>query len=83
VFGRDLVGDLIGRLGGDGDIVVGAVGRADPGEEEPEVIVDLGDSADRGRGFLEVVFCSMEMAGERPSMESTSGLCMTPRNWRA
>ena len=30
------------------------------------------------RGFFEVVFCSMEMAGESPSMESTSGLCMTP-----
>jgi len=35
------------------------------------------------RGFLLVVFCSMEMAGERPSMESTSGFCMMPGNWRA
>jgi hypothetical protein len=25
------------------------------------------------RGFLEVERCSMEMVGERPSMESTSG----------
>jgi hypothetical protein len=25
------------------------------------------------RGFFEVIFCSMEMVGERPSMESTSG----------
>src|SRR5512137_1127247 len=35
------------------------------------------------RGFFEVVFCSMEMAGESPSMESTSGFCMMPRNCRA
>jgi len=35
------------------------------------------------RGFLEVVFYSMEIAGESPSMESTSGLCISPRNWRA
>ncbi len=26
------------------------------------------------RGFFEVVFCSMEMAGDRPSIRSTSGL---------
>ena len=84
VFGRDPVGDLIGALGRDRDVVLGAVRRPDAGEEEPEVIVDLGDGPDRaGRGFFEVVFCSMEMAGESPSMESTSGLCMTPRNWRA
>ena len=35
------------------------------------------------RGFFEVVFCSMEIAGDRPSMESTSGFCISSRNWRA
>ena len=35
------------------------------------------------RGFFEVVFCSMEMAGERPSIWSTSGFCIISRNWRA
>ena len=32
------------------------------------------------RGFVLAVFCSMEIAGERPSMESTSGLSICPRN---
>jgi hypothetical protein len=35
------------------------------------------------RGFREVVFWSMEMAGERPSIESTSGFSIIWRNWRA
>jgi hypothetical protein len=35
------------------------------------------------RGEREVVFCSMEMAGERPSMESTSGFSICSRNCRA
>jgi len=35
------------------------------------------------RGFLLVVFCSIEMAGERPSIESTSGFSICSRNWRA
>jgi hypothetical protein len=35
------------------------------------------------RGLLEVDFWSMEIAGERPSMWSTSGFSMRPRNWRA
>src|SRR5579871_1803096 len=32
------------------------------------------------RGFFEVDFWSMETAGERPSMKSTSGLSIWPRN---
>ena len=52
VFSRDLVGDLIGSLGCDGDIVFGTVRRPDPGIEETEVIVDLGDGADRAAGVL-------------------------------
>ena len=32
------------------------------------------------RGFFDVVFWSMEIAGESPSMESTSGLSICPMN---
>lgn len=35
------------------------------------------------RGLREVDFWSMETAGERPSMKSTSGLSIWPRNCRA
>ncbi len=35
------------------------------------------------RGFFEVDFWSIETAGDRPSMKSTSGLSIWPRNWRA
>ena len=36
-----------------------------------------------GRGEREPVFWSMAIAGESPSIESTSGLSICPRNWRA
>jgi hypothetical protein len=35
------------------------------------------------RGLRDAVFWSIEMAGDRPSMKSTSGLSIWPRNWRA
>ena len=35
------------------------------------------------RGLRLADFWSMEMAGDRPSMTSTSGLSICPRNWRA
>jgi len=35
------------------------------------------------RGLREVVFCSIEIAGDRPSIESTSGFCISSRNCRA
>ncbi len=35
------------------------------------------------RGFLDVDFWSIETAGLSPSMKSTSGLSIWPRNWRA
>src|SRR3978361_339613 len=35
------------------------------------------------RGLREVDFWSIETAGDRPSMKSTSGLSIWPRNWRA
>ena len=35
------------------------------------------------RGLRDVDFWSMETAGDSPSMKSTSGLSIWPRNWRA
>jgi hypothetical protein len=35
------------------------------------------------RGFCDADFCSIEIAGDRPSMESTSGFSICSRNWRA
>jgi len=35
------------------------------------------------RGLREVVFWSIEIAGESPSIESTSGFSIIWRNWRA
>ena len=46
----DLVDDLLGGLAGDGAVAVGAVGLADGGVEEAEVVVDFGDGADGGAG---------------------------------
>jgi len=56
---------------------------ADAREEQPQVVVNLGDRATVERGLREAVFWSIEIAGERPSMKSTSGLSIWPRNWRA
>jgi hypothetical protein len=58
------------------------VGVPDPGIHQPEVVVDLGDRADRGAGVLAGPLL-IEMAGERPSIWSTSGFSIWPRNWRA
>lgn len=54
-----------------------------PGEQEPEVVLDLGHRAHGRAGLWERAFWSIEIAGESPSMKSTSGFCMRPRNWRA
>jgi hypothetical protein len=35
------------------------------------------------RGLCDAAFCSIAIAGERPSMRSTSGFSMSCRNWRA
>ncbi len=48
VHGQDAVDDLLGALPGHRPAAVGAVGLADPGVEQPEVVVDLGDRAHRG-----------------------------------
>ena len=42
-----LVDDLLGRLAPDRAAAVGAVRVADPGVQHPQVVVDLGDRADR------------------------------------
>ncbi len=46
----DALDDLFGGLAGDGTVAVGAVGLADGGVEQAEVVVDLGDGADGGAG---------------------------------
>ena len=48
--GGDALDDLLGGLAGDGAVAVGAVGLADGGVEQAEVVVDLGDGADGGAG---------------------------------
>ena len=50
VHGQDPVDDLLGALAGHRPAADRAVGLADPGVEEPQVVVDLGDRADRGPG---------------------------------
>jgi hypothetical protein len=47
---QDLAGHLLDRLGDDRAAALGAVGTADAGEEEAQVVVDLGDGADRRAG---------------------------------
>ena len=42
----NLVDDLIGSLRADGNLAGGAVGLAEPGVENAQIIVDLGDGAD-------------------------------------
>ena len=48
--GGDALYDLLCGLAGDGAGAVGAVGLADGGVEEAEVVVDFGDGADGGAG---------------------------------
>ena len=42
--------DLLAGLGRDGPVALGAMPLADPGEEHAEIVVDLGDRADRRAG---------------------------------
>ena len=35
------------------------------------------------RGLWDVDFCSIEIAGDRPSIWSTSGFSINDKNWRA
>jgi hypothetical protein len=54
--------------------------HTDPGPEQAQIVVTV-PTVDRG--LWPAVFCSMAIAGERPSIASTSGFSMRPRNWRA
>ena len=81
--GQDLVHHLAHGLGREPRAVRGAVWLAGAGVEESQIVVDLGHRPDRRAGLCEVDFCSMEIAGDSPSMESTSGFCITDRNCRA
>ena len=56
-------------------------GPPDPGEQQPEMVVDLRDRPHGGAGFLSADFCSIAIAGESPSIDSTSGLSICSRNW--
>jgi hypothetical protein len=71
-----LVDDLLRGLSRDGVTADGAVRASDTGVEKAEVPTVE-------RGFRDVDFWSIETAGDRPSMKSTSGLSICPRNWRA
>ena len=48
VSGEDAVDDLLRRLLGDGLAALGAMGATGAGVEQAQVVVDLGDGADRG-----------------------------------
>ncbi len=53
-FGKsgEPVDDLVDGLGGDGPAADVAMGPADPGEEQPQIIVNLGDGAYRRPGIV-------------------------------
>ena len=81
---QDAVDDLLRRLALQPGAVVRAVLDTDARVEQAEVVVDLGDRADRRpRVAADADFWSMEIAGDSPSIMSTSGLSICPRNCRA
>ena len=61
----------------------GAVRRPRPRVQQPQIVVDLGDRPDGRPRVVAGVFCSMAIAGDSPSIASTSGFSMSPRNCRA
>jgi len=65
--------NLIGGLARDRLPAIRAMRRANGAVDYAQVIVNFGDGADGGARRARRVFCSMAIAGERPSMESTSG----------
>ena len=60
-----------------------AVRRSHAGVQQAQVVKISVTVPTVERGLRLVVFCSMAMAGERPSIWSTSGLSICSRNWRA
>ena len=78
------VDDLLRRLPRDRRAADRAVRPAGAGEEQPQVVVDLGDRADgRARVLRGRLLVDRDRRADRPSMKSTSGLSIWPRNWRA
>ncbi len=53
---HDLVDHFIGRLRAHRDFAGGTIGRAQPGQQDPQVVVDLGDRADGGTGRVPHLF---------------------------
>src|SRR5262249_51337734 len=49
---QDFFDDLVGRLAADREVALGAIELAEAGEENSQVVVDLGDGADGGAGAL-------------------------------
>ena len=66
-FGQreDAVDDLLDALALD-LVAVGTVRMADAREQQPQVVVDLGDRADRRARVAAAPFWSMQMAGREP-----------------
>jgi hypothetical protein len=74
LHGKHLVDDLLRGLARDALAADRAVRGAGPGVQQTQVVVHLGDGADGRAGLRLVDFWSIDTAGERPSMKSTSGL---------
>jgi hypothetical protein len=83
VAGHEPLDDLGGRLALDRAAAHGAVRLAGAGEQQAQVVVDLGDGPDRRARVVAGRLLVDRDRGRQPSMASTSGLSMTPRNWRA
>ena len=74
---------LVGALGRDRLAAARAVRPSERREQHAQVVVDLGDGADRRARMATVVRCSIAIAGESPVTDSTSGRSICSRNWRA
>ena len=68
------VDDLLHGLRRDLAPALPADGVPDAREEEPQVVGDLGDGADRRARIAAGPFCSIAIAGDRPSMRVAVGL---------
>ena len=73
------VDDLLGCLAHQLFTRLGIVRDTDTSEQEAQIVVQLGDGADRRPRFRLADFWSIEIAGESPSRKSTSGLSICPR----
>ena len=80
--GQHLVHDLLDRLALDG-VAVGAMRDPDPREQQAQVVVDLGDRADRRARVARGALLLDRDGGGQPVDRSTSGFSICPRNWRA